>query len=426
MITLKTIAAISPNSTAWDEGRGAVAGFGARRQKGDAIAYVVKYRAADGRQRWATIGRHGAPWTPEMARNEARRILGDVVRGADPAKARREARQAATVAELCDDYLEACRAGRILTRRQTAKKTSTLDGDRGRIERHIKPVLGGLKVAAVTSQDVERFRDAISEGATAARIKTGKHGLARVTGGRGTATRAMGMLGALFSFAVRRGLRQDNPVRGVARHAYGQRDRRLSDQEYRALGEALRTMPLTAWPAAIAAMKFLALTGWRRGEMLGLKWTEVDTATRTARLSDTKTGASMRPLSHAVCELLTGLPRLGALVFPSSAGTDQPMRGFHKIWLRVAAKAKLPADVTPHILRHSYASLASDLGYSEPTIAALVGHKGWSTTSRYVHSADAVLLAAADKVADAVIGLIGEGKRRSSIVQLPARTPARQ
>ena len=108
----------------------------------------------------------------------------------------------------------------------------------------------------MTTEDVERFRDAVSEGVTAARIKTGKHGLARVTGGRGTATRAMGMLGALFSFAVRRGLRPDNPVRGVARHAYEQRQRRLSGTEYAALGEALRTMPETAWPIAIAATSF--------------------------------------------------------------------------------------------------------------------------------------------------------------------------
>ena len=125
--------------------------------------------------------------------------------------------------------LKAAKPGRVLTRRQTTKKASTLDGDRGRIERHIKPLLGALKVAAVTPTDVERFRDAVSEGATAARIKTGKHGLARVTGGRGTATRAMGMLGALFSFAVRRGLRADNPVRGVERHADAQRDRRVSE-----------------------------------------------------------------------------------------------------------------------------------------------------------------------------------------------------
>ncbi|HTR12419.1 MAG TPA: Arm DNA-binding domain-containing protein, partial [Roseiarcus sp.] len=132
MITLKTIATISQNSTAWDEGKGAVTGLGARRQSGSAVAYVVKYRTADGRQRWATIGRHGAPWTPEMARDEARRILGEVAKGGDPARAKREGRHAATVAELCDVYLESCKTGRVLTRRETTKKASTLDGDRGR------------------------------------------------------------------------------------------------------------------------------------------------------------------------------------------------------------------------------------------------------------------------------------------------------
>jgi hypothetical protein len=128
-----------------------------------------------------------------------------VAEGRDPAKDRQEARKGTTVAELCDFYREAAEAGRILTRRKVPKKPATLDGDRGRIERHIKPVLGKLKVSAVTARDIEKFRDAVSEGATAAQIKTGKHGLARVTGGKGTATRAMGLLGTVFAFAVRRG-----------------------------------------------------------------------------------------------------------------------------------------------------------------------------------------------------------------------------
>ena len=425
MITLKTIAAISTGSTRWDEGKGAVTGFGARRQKGDAVAYVVKYRTIDGRQRWATIGRHGAPWTPEMARDEARLILGEVVKGGDPASTKREARQASTVAGLCDAYLESCKAGRVLTRRRTTKKASTLDGDRGRIERHIKPLLGALKVAAVTPQDIERFRDGVSEGATRASIKTGKRGLARVTGGRGTATRAMGMLGALFAFAVRQGLRPDNPVHGVARHAYEPRTRRLSDTEYAALGEALRTMPETAWPIAVAATKFLALTGWRRGEMLALKWSEVDLAARTARLADTKTGASLRPLSHAACDVLHKLPRLGALVFPASVGADKPMHGFNKVWLRVAKRAALSADVTPHVLRHSFASVADDLEYSELTIAALLGHKKASITSKYAHKADAVLLQAADVVSGRIAGLMGEGRSPGVVIELARAVSAR-
>jgi integrase len=84
------------------------------------------------------------------------------------------------------------------------------------------------------------------------------------------------------------------------------------------------------------------------------------------------------------------------------------MSGFRSLWDRITKLAELPPDVTPHVLRHSYASLAADLGYSEPTIAALVGHKGYTITSRYVHSADAVLLAAADAVAHRTSELMGD------------------
>jgi integrase len=83
------------------------------------------------------------------------------------------------------------------------------------------------------------------------------------------------------------------------------------------------------------------------------------------------------------------------------------MNGYSKILSRIAAQANLPEDVTPHTLRHSYASVAADLGYAESTIAALIGHKGGRTmTSRYVHSADAVLLAAADAVAERISSLM--------------------
>ena len=416
MITLKDIATLQPNTTIWDTGKGAVTGFGARRQKSSAITYFLKYRILDGSQRWHTIGRHGSPWTPELGRADARRLLGDAAKGADPSAEKQEVRKAETVAELCDAYREAAEAGRALTRRRTRKKPNTLNGDRGLIERHIKPLLGNLKVAAVTSADIEKFRDAVSEGKTAARIKTGKHGLARVTGGRGAATRAMGLLGPIFKHAIRNRMRTDNPVSGVERHAYAERQRRATEEEYAALGEALRTMPKTTWPPAIAMTKFLAFEGWRRGEALALRRSEIDLATRTARLSDTKTGSSMRPLSHAACDILRELPPLGDLVFPSSEG-DKQMAGYHKIWLRIAAKAGLPADVTPHVLRHSFASIAVDLGYSELTIAALLGHRKATVTSKYAHHADTVLLAAADKIADHIAELMGEAREKGTILE---------
>ena len=416
MITIKSVAAIPLNRTVWDNGRGAVAGFGARRQKGEAVAYVLKYRTASGRQRWHTIGRHGAPWTPDLARAEARRVLGEVTKGADPAEEKLRGRKDKTVSELSDDYLAASEAGRVLTRRRLPKNASTLATDRGRVERHIKPLLGNLRVAAVSRLDIERFNNQVSEGATAARVKTGKHGLARVTGGRGTATRTLALLGVIFSYAVRQGLRADNPAHGIAKHAYKERQRRATNDEYAALGKALRSMPEPTWPIALAMARFLALSGWRRGEALALTWPEVDLVTRTARLADTKTGASLRPISRAACDVLRELPHLGELVFPSSVGADKPMRGFHKVWLRVAKRAGLSADVTPHVLRHSFASIAADLGFSELTIAALIGHKKASVTSKYAHHADAVLLQAADVVSDRITEMMGDARRGGEII----------
>jgi integrase len=416
-IGLREIRALGSGQMLWD---GAVTGFVARRQKGEAVTYFAFYRTAEGRQRWHKIGRHGAPWTPDTARAEARRVLGEVVKGTDPAAEKRAARKATTVAELCDLYLADAEAGRLLTRRRMAKKPSTLATDRGRIERHIKPLLGRMAVAAVMREDIEHFMHAIAEGETRMRVKTKPRGLARVTGGKGTASRTVGLLGAIFAYAVKHRMRADNPVHGIERFADGRRERRLSDDEYAALGEGLRKAEADEmWPAAVATARFLALTGWRKGEALGLRWGEVDLARRTARLADTKTGFSLRPLSHAACDVLRSVPRAGDRVFPATRG-DGPMSGLPRFWARIAKLGGLPADVTPHVLRHSFASLAADLGYSEPTIAALVGHKGQTITSRYVHAADAVLLAAADAVANRTVELMGEAKPEAAVVPLRA------
>src|SRR4029453_2818070 len=134
------------------------------------VCAVLSHRG--GRQRWFTIGRHGAPWTPEAAREEARRLLGDVAHQRDPAAEKRAARNAQTVAELCDLYLADAEAGRLLTRRRTQKKASTLAIDKGRIARHIKPLLGQLRVAAVTLGDVECFMHDVAEGKTAGNTNT--------------------------------------------------------------------------------------------------------------------------------------------------------------------------------------------------------------------------------------------------------------
>src|SRR3954453_5984803 len=211
-IGLREVRALKPGQTMWDA---AVAGFGVRRQRSQIASYVLIYRTQEGRQRWHTIGRHGAPWTPETARSEAKRLLGSVAEGADPATVKQTKRKAATVSELCDLYLADAEMGRLLTRRHTSKKPSTLVTDRGRIVRHIKPLLGRLSVAAVTREDVEAFMHDVAVGKTAGKTMTAKkRGLAHVRGGKGTASRTVVLLGAIFPYSVRHRMRSDNPVRG--------------------------------------------------------------------------------------------------------------------------------------------------------------------------------------------------------------------
>src|SRR5580700_1402675 len=151
-IGLREVRALKPGQTVWDAG---VSGFAARRQKGEAVAYVLKYRTAVGRQRWLTIGRHGAPWTPDTAREKAKELLGEVAKERDPAAEKQAKRHALTIAELCDAYMVDAEAGRVLKRGGASKKASTLTIDKGRVERHIKPLLGPRAVAAVTRRDVE-------------------------------------------------------------------------------------------------------------------------------------------------------------------------------------------------------------------------------------------------------------------------------
>ena len=413
---LRHVRALEPGEVAWDP---TLPGFGARRQRSEAVSYVLFYRTREGRQRWYTIGRHGAPWTPETAREEAQRLLGSVASKADPAAEKRAARNARTVSELCDLYVADAEAGRLMTRLRRAKKASTLATDRSRIERHIKPLLGRRAVASVTREDVETFLHDVAAGKSAGKTKTKPHGLARVRGGRGTASRTVGLLGAIFTYAVRRRMRSDNPVHGVVRPADGRRERRLTEDEYKALAAGLRKAEAEhVWPPAIGVARFLLLTGWRSGEALALRWSEIDLGRRTATLGDTKTGRSVRPLSHAACDVISK-SKTGDLVFPATRG-DGLMSGFRKLWNRIAALGTLPADVTPHVLRHSFASLAGDLGFSDPTIASLIGHKGHTITSRYLHAADAVLLTAADAVARRTVELMGDAEG-AEVVHLPER-----
>jgi integrase len=343
--------------------------------------------------------------------------LGDVAYGRDPALDKRSKRDAISVAELCDIYMSEAGAGRLIGRRGEPKRASTVAVDKGMIEGHIKPLIGSRSVASVTRRDIEQFMHDIAAGKTASTRKTRPRGVSRLKGGRGAATRTTGLLGSVFTYAVASGFIENSPTRGVRRFADGRRERRLNDEEYAALGKALDQAQATMWPPAVACMRFLSLTGWRSGEARTLHWRDVDLARRVVILPDTKSGRSVRPLSNAACDLLRRIDRAGddALVFPASRGEGQI--AIKKYASRIMAPAEL-AGVTAHTLRHSFASVAADLELSELTIAALLGHRKATVTSKYAHHTDATLLQAADRVAGRIASLMGEASAGAKVVEL--------
>jgi len=403
-LTKRMVEALKPGQLVWDAD---VRGFGARRQRRDRV-YVVKYRVA-GRARWYAIGLHGSPWTVEKARKKAKHILGDVAAGRDPAKARADERAAGTVAELCDLYLAAA-PSRVLRKSGRPKKASTLETDKGRIERHIKPLLGRLKVGAVTVEDVKRFLGDVAAGKTAADVRTGPRGRAIVEGGEGTATRTVGLLGGIFSFAVEKGFRPDNPVRGVTRYRDRTAERYLSAAELARLGEALAAAERKGEnPWAIAAIRLLIFTGCRKSEITTARWDYIDAERGYLRLPDSKTGQKLIPLGAPALDVLAKLPRLAGnpYILPGEKAGAAYV-GLPKAWERIRARAKL-GDVRLHDLRHSFASVGAAAGDSLIVIGALLGHRDAKTTARYAHLGDDPIRAAAGRISKSIAAAMAGG-----------------
>ncbi len=378
----------------WDS---ELAGFGVRIKPSGKKSFHIKYRTESGRQRKTTLGSYGQ-LTVEQARKLARIELGKVAAGEDPATLRIQKKQAQSVSDLCGQYYADAISGKILYRGK-AKSQSTLAIDIGRINRHIKPLLGAKKFVELTRADIEKFMFAVRDGKTALREKTGPRGIARVQGGMGTAKKAVSLLSSIYRYAIRLGLIEHNPCQYVELPADKKRTRFLNEDEYGRFGQAIRNIrQTTTYDLACQAIMVLALTGCRRSEVLNLKREEVDFKGRCLRLQSTKTGPQIRPCGKAARDILRDLleSHSSYYVFPSNRGGSS-ITNIRSPMVMIVDQAKLDG-VTPHTLRHSYATVAHELGYSELTIAGLLGHSAASVTSRYAHHVDHVLADAADKV----------------------------
>ena len=392
----------------WD---GELKGFGLCVLPTGVKSYTFQYRTPEGRARRITIGKHG-DWTPDQARRKAADYRELVRAGGDPAGQKRALLEAATVGDLLDAYLNS------ESFKDKAASTQTID--RGRIERHLRPLLGKRHAHLLTDNDIRRALAAIRDGKTVVDVKTRKRGRARVKGGAGTARMAIDLLRVVFNFAIRERLVKVNPCVGVKTGSSGTRETILDDAaDYARLFQTLDRMEMERRiriPVA-DAIRLIALTGCRRGEAAGLKWSHVDLEHGRLVLPPTahKTGRK------------TGKPR--TIILPSTAqaiiarqpeGQPQdfvftPARGnnalaLSKAWRKVRAEAKLPDKIGLHGLRHSVASHLAMGGAEAPQIMQAMGHRQLSTTQRYLHFAQTAQAALAERAASVPLAGMAAGR----------------
>lgn len=390
----------------WD---GELRGFGCKIEAAGTKSFVLQYRNSEHRKRRLVIGRYGV-MTLEQARNDALIKLGQIAQGEDPAEKKRAARTGLTVGAVCDWYLTEAYAGRLLGRKRQPIKPSTLYMDRSRVETHIRPLLGRRPVSALILADIERMQTDIAAGKTAKPRGDGRG--RRTVGGKGAASRSVTTLHSIFAHAMRHGLIESNPATGVRKFPAQKRTRRLSRSEIAALGKALREREPAEHPVGLAIVRLLVLSGLRLNEAQGVqrKWISDE---GFIAFGDTKTGAQTRVIGSPALKLLRAQPVLeGSLyVFPSDGGQAHFVAA-DGVLGRICSHLGWD-DVTAHTLRHTFGSMAGELGYSELTIAAMLGHAAGSVTSRYVHLDEAVR-SAVERVSTEIEKLLDDGVAKSA------------
>jgi integrase len=270
-----------------------------------------------------------------------------------------------------------------------------------------------MKVVSLDFQDIDKLQADISAGKTA-RERIGRGGI--TTGGKGVASRAIGMLGTILEFARRRRLVKENVARGVTRPPDGRQRRFLSLDEIALLGAAMQAAEANGESdVALGAIRFLLLSGCRRMEVLSLPAAWCDQASDCIRFGDTKSGAQIRPIGTDAFAAIAEVRGRNGWVFPAARGKGHYV-GLPKVLGRLCNAARLEG-VTIHVLRHSFAATAAGMGFSELTIAGLLGHSVPGVTARYAHVPDGALVLAANRVSAKISAALA-GEKEPKVVLL--------
>jgi integrase len=363
-ITKRNVDALQPDARKdiflWD---GKLSGFGVRCRSTGAKYYFIKIRAGK-RQRWLTIGKHGAPWTPDTARAEAHRLLGDSEHGVDPGVQRDSLKENPTVHELGEMFLE--------KHAEAKRKPRTAEYKR-LLNVVVKPKIGSVRVCELARADVANLH----------------HALRKVPY---QANKVVAVLSKLFSWAQKQGIplkaSEGNPAKGIDRYKEHKRKLFLDAEQLTKVGVAMRALEKEELlePQEAVAIRLLLLTGCRLNEILTLRWDYVHKATSTLELPDSKTGAKTVHLNAPALAVLSQLPRIegNPFVIFSPRTKGQHLVNLQKPWRRVRDRAGLET-IRLHDLRHAYGSMGAGIGLGLPVIGALLGHTQAATTQRYAH-----------------------------------------
>jgi integrase len=406
-----------------------VQGFRARRQTdGGSVTFEARYRVA-GRDRLLKLGKWGGV-TIEQARDLARKHLGSVADGGDPQRDKVAKRLAdASTISLADAvalYLEHGPTDK------PNKRASTWASDATAFNRHLVPLLGKRRLDDLNATDLAKWQSDVAAGKTATREKMGVRGLARVTGGKGAAQRALLAVSAMLAWCVKRKFLASNPAVDVARYQSGGKDRYLAEDEGVRLWQAVTDLEAekAILPAHGLIFRLLALTGARRGEIVELRWGEVDLRRGLLLLPPArhKTGGASLPkaisLNASAVALIAHWPRMTGAgtgqdwLFPK-ADNSGPIEPPKRAWGKVVARADL-AGLRMHDLRHTFASWAIGRGEGLPVIAKLLGHANVASTARYAH----LQISAGAVTSEAVANIYQAGNSVSDLI-LPAANLAK-